>query len=91
MIRWKRCAVCPQAASCGEFFCALRVYPDGTLGACRQHPSTSDGRSGRQLQASLEKELRQMAGDVEKWTELMKLGIDRKNEERPNRGMASDE
>ena len=79
LIGWRKCTACSRSAACGEFFCALRVYPDGTIGACRVQPSKRSARSPEQMQAELGRELSHMVGEFVNWAQLLKLGLTPRN------------
>ena len=35
LIEWDKCTECVNQYDCGEYFCAIRVYPDGGIRTCR--------------------------------------------------------
>lgn len=75
LIKWKKCFNCTHADTCGEFFCALRVYPDGTISSCRIRPTKHSSNSAKEFEKELKREMESMTGKFTNWAQLLKLGI----------------
>jgi len=71
LIRWKRCMSCSSRERCGEFFCAVRVYPGGEVAPCRIRPPIGKAEISEGMAPLLLRAVEEMSGPVANWTELV--------------------
>lgn len=73
--RWRRCLACEERDQCGEFFCALRVFPDGGLSTCRTMPVRIVAATPDSMRQAMAACLADMTGAFSSWTELLPYGF----------------
>lgn len=71
LVRWNRCATCTQRDTCGEYLCAVRVYPDGSVSACRLKSPAGKAVSTLDMRTLISNTLLGMTGVFEHWTDLV--------------------
>ena len=71
LIQWNQCGRCSHRSRCGEFFCAIRIYPDGSVSSCRLKISRRKARTPNEMKELLSASLHRMVGEFKNWTDLV--------------------
>lgn len=71
IVQWKKCSQCAYRSECGEYFCAIRIYPDGTVSSCCRECVPGKADTPTKLRSLILDALTSMTGRIHDWTDLI--------------------